>query len=50
MGSIIGGTSGTDLIQASRQASWADLVWIKMLKYMKGQHITSSSGINLDVG
>ena len=48
MGSIIGGESSTDMIQASGQASWADLVWIKMSKYMKGQHITSSSGIDLD--
>ena len=48
MGSIIGSESGADVIQASGQASWADLVWIKMLKYMKGQHITSHSGINLD--
>ena len=48
MGSIIGGESGADMIQASRQASWADLVWIKTSKYMEGQHITSSSGVDLD--
>ena len=47
MGSIIGGESGTDMIQASGQASWADLVWIKTSKYMKGQHITSSSSVDL---
>ena len=34
MGYVIGSESGTDVIQASGQASWADLVWIKMLKYM----------------
>ena len=45
MGSIIGDESGADMIQAS----WADLVWIEMSKYMEGQHITSSSGVNLEV-
>ena len=49
MGSVIGGESGTDMIQASGQASWADLVWIKTLKYTKEQHITSSSSIDLDM-
>ena len=49
MGSIIGGESGADMIQASGQARWADPVWIKSLKYMEGQHITSSSGVDLDV-
>ena len=44
MGSVIGGEPGADMIQAS----WADLVWIEMLKYMEGQHITSSSSIDLD--
>ena len=36
MGSIIGGESGADMIQASGQASWADLVWIETSKYMGG--------------
>ena len=36
MGSIIGSEPGADVIQASGQASWADLVWIKMLKYTEG--------------
>ena len=48
MGSIIGGESGADVIQAGGQASWADLVQIEMSKYTEGQHITSSSGINLN--
>ena len=47
-GTIIGGESGADVIQASGQASWADLVWIKTSKYMKGQHVTTSSGVNFD--
>ena len=34
MGSVIGGESGADVIQASGQASLADLVWIETLKYM----------------
>ena len=34
------------MIQASGQASWADLVWIKTSKYTKGQHITSSSSVS----
>ena len=34
--SIVGGESGTDMIQASGQASWADLIWIKVLKHMEG--------------
>ena len=29
------GESGTDVIQASGQASWADLIWIKVLKHME---------------
>ena len=37
------------MIQASGQASWADLVWVEMLEYMKGQHVTSSSSVNLDM-
>ena len=49
MGSVIGSESGADVIQASGQASWADLVWIGTSKYMEGQHITSSSSVNLDV-
>ena len=36
------------MIQASGQASWADLVWIETSKYAEGQHITSRSGINFD--
>ena len=36
MGSIIGNESGADVIQASGQASWADLVQIEMSKYMEG--------------
>ena len=48
MGSIIGGESGADVMQASGQASWADLVLIKTLKYTKEQHIISSSGIDFD--
>ena len=49
MGSIIGSEPDADVIQASGQASWADLVWIETSKYMEGQHITSSSGIDLDM-
>ena len=37
------------MIQASGQANWADPVWIEMFEYMEGQHITSSSSINLDM-
>ena len=48
MGSIIGSGPGADMIQASGQASWADLVWVETLKHMAGQHITSSSGVDLD--
>ena len=33
MGSIIGSESVADVIQASVQASWADLVQIEMSKY-----------------
>ena len=47
MGSIIGSESGADVIQASGQASWADLAWIKTLKYMERQNITPGSSINL---
>ena len=47
MGSVIGSESGSDMIQSSGQASWADLVWIEMSKYMEGQHITSSSSVIL---
>ena len=49
MGSVIGGEPGAAMIQASRQASWADPVWEEMLKHMEGQHITSSSGVDLDM-
>ena len=45
MGSVIGGELGADVIQAS----WDDLVWIETSKYTEGQHITSSSSIDLDV-
>ena len=38
MGSIIGGEPGADVIQASRQASWADPVWVEMSKHTEGQH------------
>ena len=34
--SIIGGESGANMIQASGQASWADLVWIETSKYTEG--------------
>ena len=37
------------MIQASGQANWADPIWVETLKYMEGQHVTSSSGVNLDV-
>ena len=33
MGPIIGSELGADVIQASGQTSWADLVWIKVFKY-----------------
>ena len=36
MGSIVGSKSGTAVIKASGQASWADLIWIKALKHMEG--------------
>ena len=49
MGSVIGGESCGDVIQASGQASWADLVQKEASKYMEGQHITSSSGVNLNM-
>ena len=49
LGSIIGGEPGADMIQASGQASWADLVWVETLKHMEGQHITSSSSVDLDM-
>ena len=48
MGSIIGGEPGADVIQASGQASWADLVWVETSKHTEGQHITSRSGVDLD--
>ena len=48
MGSIIGSELGADVIQASRQASWADLVWVEMSKHMDGQHVTSHSSVDLD--
>ena len=31
------------------QASWADLVWVEMWKHKEGQHITSSSSVDLDI-
>ena len=37
------------MVQASGQASWTDPVWVETLKHMEGQHITSSSSVNLDV-
>ena len=37
------------MIQASGQASWADPFWLETLKHAEGQHITSSSGVNLDM-
>ena len=49
MGSIIGGEPGADMIQASGQASWADPVQVEMSKHPEGQHITSSSCVNLDM-
>ena len=49
MGSIIGSEPGADVIQASGQASWADLVWVETSKHTEEQHITSSSGVNLDM-
>ena len=48
MGSFIGGEPGADMIQASGQASSADLVWVEMSKHMEEQHITSSSSVDLD--
>ena len=48
MGSIVGSESGTDMIKASGQASWADLIWIKVSKHTEGQHIASGSGVNLN--
>ena len=36
------------MIQASGQASWADLVRIETAKDAEGQHITSSSSVNLN--
>ena len=48
MGSVIGSELGVDMIQASGQASWADLVQIEASKDAKGQHITSSSSVDLD--
>ena len=36
MGAIIGSELGADRIQASGQASWADLVQIETWKYMEG--------------
>ena len=36
------------MIQASGQASWADLVQIEASKNAEGQHITSSSSVDLD--
>ena len=36
MGSVVGSESGTDVTQASGQASWADLIWIKASKHMEG--------------
>ena len=40
---------GADVIQAREQASWADLVSVEMSKHMEWQHITSSSGVDLDM-
>ena len=37
------------MIQASGQASWADLVWVETLEHMEGQHVTSSSSVDLDM-
>ena len=37
------------MIQASGQASWADLVWVEMSKHTEGQHITSSASVDLDM-
>ena len=37
------------MIQASGQSSWADLIWVETLEYTEGQHVTSSSSVNLDV-
>ena len=36
------------MIQGSGQASWADPVWVEMFEHNEGQHVTSSSGIDLD--
>ena len=49
MGSIVGGESGTDVILAGGEASWADLVWVKASKHMEGTHIASSSSVNLNI-
>ena len=35
-GSVVGSESGTDMVQASGQASRADLIWIKVSKHMEG--------------
>ena len=49
MGSIIGSEPGADMIQVSGQASWADLVQVETSKHTEGQHVTSSSSVNLDM-
>ena len=49
MGSLIGSEPGVDMIQASGQASWTDLVWVAMSKHMEGQHVMSSSSGDLDM-
>ena len=49
MGPIICRYPGVDMIQTSGQASLADLVQIETFEGMVGQHITSSSGVDLDV-
>ena len=50
MGSIVCSESGADMIQASGQAIWADPVWVEMWENREGQHITSSSSVDLDMG
>ena len=36
MGSIVSSESGTDMIKASGQASWTDLIGVQVLKHMEG--------------
>ena len=47
MQSVIGCEPDADVIQASGQATWTDLVQVETSKHTEGQHVTSSPVLTL---